>query len=389
MKTAARSSWNIPIMYLSSVMGGILFFLPVLALYFEESLFTTTNVAIVFSVEAFCAVLFEVPTGAAADLFGRKKILILAYLFTLFAIGFLYFGGGMRMFIIYAILNAFARSLSSGTESALIYDTLQESGQEKAYKKTIGTMGALWPLGASIGSIIGAYLARNSLSSTISWTFLPVTIAFFLLFFLKEPEYEKEDHKNVLKHMLHSSKLIIHSKQLILIFAAYFIMMAFGESVHLLSPLFFKFKEVPIEYFGWISAFSFGLSSLGFYLSNNVSERFGNKKTLLAVTLLSPIFILIATLSTGFPLMFFWVMTSVYFGIKNPIISHLLNLEVASSKRATVLSVNNFMGQLGVAIVAPFFGYLAELYTIQTAVQISALILMIVPVMFVFVQSKD
>lgn len=381
-------SRNIPLMYATTVIGGLLFFLPVLALYFEKELFTATNVAIIFAVEAFAMVLFEIPTGAISDLFGRRKTIILANIVTLCALLFLYIGGSMIMFMLYAIFNAFARSLTSGTDQAIIYDSLQEEGNKQHYKKIIGIYGALWPLGASLGSIIGGYLAKASLQLTVEASFIPIAIAFVLTLFLKEPKYEKEEHKNILRHMVNAAKLIIHSKQLIILVLIFFIMMALGESVHLLSPLFFKFKQLPIEYFGWIAALTFGFSSLGFYLSHDVSEKIGNKKTLILVSTLSPLFILAATLLLGIPLVAFWTSASIFFGIKNPIISHLLNLEVASGQRATVISINNFMGQLGVAAIAPLFGYFAELYTIQTAVQLSAVLVLAVPLMLMFLKDK-
>jgi len=381
-------SRNIAIMYAVTVFGGMLFFLPILALYLQEGLFTPTNIATVFAVEALAGAIFEIPTGSIADLFGRKKTIVLAHFVMLIGILFLFIGGGMVMFILYGIFNAFARSLMSGTDSALLYDSLQEEGKEQHYKKIIGTYLALWPLGASIGSIIGGYLAATSLQLTVEATLIPMAIALGLTLFLKEPKYEKENHKNVLKHMINASKIIISNKQLIVLVIAFFVMTGVGESVHILSPLLFKFKDIPIPWYGWITALTYGFSSLGFYLSHAVSEKIGNKKTLILVTILSPIFIFTATLLSGLPLILFWTTSSIYFGVKNPIINHLLNTEVSSSKRATIISINTFMGRVGLAILAPLFGYFIEIYTIPVAVRISAIALLLVPVIFLFLKKK-
>ena len=381
-------SRNIILVYASLIAGGMLFFLPILALYFEETLFTVTNVALIFSIEAIAMVLFEVPTGAIADLFGRKKTLVLANFVVLIAVVFLAIGGSMLMFILFAILNSFARALTSGTYSAFIYDSLKEENKEKYYKKVIGTFYALWPVGASIGSLIGGYLAKVSLSFPVLLSLIPLSVAFVLTLFLKEPKYEKEGHKNILKHMFDSSKLIIHNKQLILLMVGVFLLMAFGETIHLLGPLFFRFKEIPIEFFGWIGAFVFGFSSLGHYFSYAVSEKIGNKKTLIIAALGTPIFLILATLTTKFSSIMLFIIPSIFFGLRNPVIDHMLNAEVSSSKRATIISISNFLGQLGVAIFAPFIGYFAELYTINTAFMISASLLFPVVVIFFFIKEK-
>ncbi|MBR9690518.1 MFS transporter [Candidatus Woesearchaeota archaeon] len=67
-------SRNIELMYLTRLVGGLLFYLPISALYLEESLFSVTNVAIILAIQSISFALFEIPTGSIADLFGRKKI---------------------------------------------------------------------------------------------------------------------------------------------------------------------------------------------------------------------------------------------------------------------------------------------------------------------------
>ncbi|OGM94478.1 hypothetical protein A2524_01500 [Candidatus Wolfebacteria bacterium RIFOXYD12_FULL_48_21] len=367
----------------------MLFFLPVLALYFQKDLFTVANVSIIFAVEALASVLFEIPTGAMADIFGRKKTIIVSQAILICAIFFLYLGGNIAMFIIYAILNAFSASLASGTDEAIIYDSLQEENKESYFKKIIGIYGSLWPLGASIGSIIGGYIAKVSLQSTVSISFIPVVIALILTSFLREPFYKKEDHKNILRHMGNAIGVIMRNKQLIILAIASFIMMALGESAHLLTPIFLKFKGIDIEYFGWITALSFGLSSAGFYFSHGVAEKIGDKGSLILTTTLAPIFILIATLLHGFSLVIFFVVAAIFFGIRNPILGHLMNTNIVSSKRATVISINNFIGKLGLVITMPLFGYFAGIYTISVAIQASAMCLLTVPLLFLLLNTTD
>ena len=168
-----------------------------------------------------------------------------------------------------------------------------------------------------------------------------------------------------------------------------FILMAFGETIHLLGPLFFKFKEIPIELFGWITAFVFGFSSLGHYFSHSVSEKIGNKRALLLAVFGSPLLLLLATLSPKYIAIGLFVIPSIFFGLRNPIINHLLNLEVSSSKRATIISTSNFLGQLGLAIFSPMIGYFADLYTINTAFKISALLMFSVTILYFFLKDKN
>ena len=83
-------SKNILLMYVIHVISGLMFFIPIIALYLEKDLFTITNVAIIFAVEAIAMTIFEMPTGAIADLFGRKKTLIFSSIICLLGLVFLY-----------------------------------------------------------------------------------------------------------------------------------------------------------------------------------------------------------------------------------------------------------------------------------------------------------
>lgn len=386
--TFGIKSRNIVLMYLLSIFGGMLFFLPIFALYLQENLFTLTNVALIFSIQAIAIVLFEYPTGAIADLLGRKKSLVISNIAVLIGIIFLAIGGNIIFFIIYAIINAFGQSLFSGADSALIYDTLKQEKKEKYFKKIIGTKYALWPIGASIGAIVGGYLATSSFSLPVIATFIPLSIALIMTIMLKEPRYEKENHKNIFKHMFKSSGIIIKNYQLVILLLSALIFIGFGDSIHALKPIFFQFKEIPIIYFGYIFAISFGLSSIGHYISHDISEKFGDKKTIIMAAFILTLFILLATFVSPWIAISFLLIKQLFYGIGRPSTEHLLHLETDSKKRATVISGYNLMRHLGIAIFIPLIGYFSEIYNINIGFRIGAIAMFSIPVLFLFLKNK-
>ncbi|MFZ2978577.1 MAG: MFS transporter, partial [Candidatus Magasanikiibacteriota bacterium] len=144
---------NIILLCIIHFLQGLMFFLPILALYYQKTLFSAQNVALIFAIEAICSAIFEVPTGAIADLFGKKKTMIVAYSIDIIAFIILWIGDSMAMFVIYAILTALAHALNNGPETAIMYDTLKQEGKENLYKKISGIYMAIWPAGAAISSI--------------------------------------------------------------------------------------------------------------------------------------------------------------------------------------------------------------------------------------------
>lgn len=381
-------SRNIILMYLNALLSGMLFFLPILALYLEKHLFTLTNVALIYSLRSLFFVIFEYPTGAIADLLGRKKALVLSKFFILLGVIFLVIGGNLWMFILYAIIFAFGGSLFSGADSAFIYDTLKQEGKEKYFKKIIGTKYAIWPIGASIGSIVGGYMATISLSFPVVLSLIPVTITLITSFFLKEPSYEKSIHRNIFKHMLDASKIIIKNYQLIILLLSALVLVGMGDSIHYLKPIFFRFKEIPILYFGYIFAISFVLSSIGHYISHDVAEFFGDKKTVILSAFFLCLFILLATLVGPWIAVSFLLIKQVFYGMGRPATEHLLNLETDSKTRATVISGYNFMRHLGVFIFAILLGHVAGLYTINIGFRVGSILMFSVPLIFLLLKDK-
>jgi predicted MFS family arabinose efflux permease len=81
--------------------------------------------------------------------------------------------------------------------------------------------------------------------------------------------------------------------------------------------------------------------------------------------------------------------TKLTFGIRNPIISHLINEQVSSNKRATILSANSLACQFGQMACAPVIGYFADVFDINTAFMLSSLLMIPAILLVLLVRKKD
>ena len=382
-------SRNISFLFAAQFFGGIIFFLPVVALYFEQELFTLQNVALIYATRSLLTVLLEVPTGAIADLFGRVGTIRIAFAIFLLGLVFLYVGGSMMMFLSYSFFWALASALESGTDNAFIYDSLAEEGRAADFKRVNGMYRVMWMLGAAIGSVFGGYMAMVSLRFPILLTFIPVVISLIFTFGLREPSYEKEDHRNVLKQMKDSSRVLFGSRDLVLISVIGFSLVGFSETTHMMKAIFYDFKGVPLVYFGYLAAATFTLASFGFYFSHWVSERVNEKWFLFVSVAIGGGLILAATFVNDW----WWaallmVLPALFFGLRGPVIDDIVNREVGSSKRATVNSLVNFARQIGMVLVAPFIGYFADLYDIGVAYQLTGIGIIVASVLFLGLKGR-
>ena len=81
------------------------------------------------------SLLFEIPSGVLADVFGRKKTLIISCLMRISADLVMIFSSNFAMVCLSIGLHALSYNFASGSGDALAYDSLKSAGQEKEFEK--------------------------------------------------------------------------------------------------------------------------------------------------------------------------------------------------------------------------------------------------------------
>ncbi len=379
---------NIKLEYLRATLSNLVFYLPVMVLFFNQIVNAVTLVALLFSIQAFISIILEVPTGAFADLFGRKKTLVLAGFLSIAATSLLAFSTNFYMLVVFSILFAIKGTLTSGTQEAVVYDSLKQLKRESEYKMRVGHWNTLAWLGALIGSILGGWMAAYNIRLPILLS-IPLSIIYLISFLLTtESQYKKETHRNIFKQMQGSIKIFLSNKQLLLL--SLFSLFSFGiaESTAHLDQIFFNFVKLPLSYFGIAAALGSLMGALGSFLSHRLSDRFGDRPILMASKALDGLMLILAALFLGYTGVVFIIILAFFRSIGSPILSHLLNEQIKSKQRATVLSLNSLMMNVGYLLFAPLMGYVADLYTIATSFRISGFLLMFTVILLVFIKSK-
>ncbi|KKT41959.1 MAG: Arabinose efflux permease family protein [Candidatus Collierbacteria bacterium GW2011_GWD2_45_10] len=139
--------------------------------------------------------LLEIPTGAFADMVGKRRTLILAFL--LAGVGNILMGlsGSFWMFAfaLWVLVNG-GGAFYSGTMEALVYDSLKSLGEEGRYRKTIGLVNAtrLWSM--SICAVLGgfAYMIYPGLPMVLNG--MVTLIGLIVCFWLIEPVIDTEKY---------------------------------------------------------------------------------------------------------------------------------------------------------------------------------------------------
>ncbi|OIO05158.1 MAG: hypothetical protein AUJ52_14195 [Elusimicrobia bacterium CG1_02_63_36] len=164
---------NIPLVFAMNALWMFLVLMPVIVPFYQD---LGLDMRAIYTLQAaFGAALFvlEVPSGYAADLFGRKATLMLATLFHGLGFAIFAFAHGFPALLAGEIVLAIAVSLFSGTDVSMIYDSMAASGSTKAPIKMIGRKVFYQQLGETAGGLVGGWLVLWSLR-------LPVTVQAFV-----------------------------------------------------------------------------------------------------------------------------------------------------------------------------------------------------------------
>lgn len=194
---------NIVLSYVLASLKNSWFFLGVWVFYYL--LFTNyAGIGMIESVLILTLVLTEVPTGAIADLIGKKITLIFSF-FLMSACNILMaFSPNFTFLVISVFLGGIGMSLYSGTMDALVFDSLKQEGKEKRYSQVLGNMVTLQYLMMAATSSIGGfmYAVNPRLPFIASGAFC--LLGFIFAFFLREPLIDTE--KFSLKNFVRQNK---------------------------------------------------------------------------------------------------------------------------------------------------------------------------------------
>lgn len=183
--------------------------MPVWILFLQQSL-TNGQISILASILFFASLVFELPTGAVADLLGKKLTIIAGFLVSAVAtILFMIFTSFQTLIIVF-ILMGLGEALVSGAFEALVYDSLKQDGREQEFRGINAKLMYLMQLGFVGGTVLGGIFGSFDLRLPfLIYAGLQIVVA-LTTFFIREPSIDTE--KFTLKNYL--SQTILGFKQL-------------------------------------------------------------------------------------------------------------------------------------------------------------------------------
>ncbi|NJM15571.1 MAG: MFS transporter [Bacteroidales bacterium] len=122
---------NIALLYIIKLAKWFMLFMPIVALFYLENGLAQGDIFLLQALYSAFVVLLEIPSGYAADVWGRKSTLIAGSIAG--CLGFVLYSAshGFNGFLLAEFVLAIGHSFVSGADSAMLYDSLTDIKQEK------------------------------------------------------------------------------------------------------------------------------------------------------------------------------------------------------------------------------------------------------------------
>jgi len=380
------------------------FYYPVFTILFLDYGLSIEQFALLNTVWAFTIVCCEVPSGALADLLGRKRLLTLTSVLMIVELSVIAFVPIASItivfwaFLINRILSGLAEAMASGADEAIAYDSLVKEGNPNHWPKVLSVQMRVKSLTGILSMTVGAMLydpdVVNKLLSFFGTTatvsqqtsmrfpvYLTLVLGFLSLWATMSMQEVGEKEDTVAKDISmatvwQAGRVTWQAGLWIMATPFAMVIILFGmmydhvlRMIITLTSQYFRLIQLPEASFGLIMA---TLSLIGLLipkLAEYMVEKFSPQQNCLWLALIT--FLALFGLTGFVPYLGVVPMALVMIGLMLTAFftSHYLNLVASSDQRATVLSFKGLAFNLAYGIIGILFALLMQVQR-QTAQEI-------------------
>jgi MFS family permease len=196
------SSRNSTLFILAQFCQALWFIIPIWIVYYRGYV-STSQIAFIAGWAYFVQLIMELPTGAFADLVGKRWSVILSYLLTSIGMFIIPFAHTFGHFLFIETLVGVGTALFSGAQEALLYDSLKQDGKEADFGKVMTKNGFWYQIALMVSTGLGGVMYSFGHLIPFIASGLSALVGMVFAWFFLEPtvDTEKFSLKNYLKQI--------------------------------------------------------------------------------------------------------------------------------------------------------------------------------------------
>ncbi len=350
---------NINGYYAFHLFNNMAFWLPIYALFFLARKLDFSTILFLYAVDTIFQTILEIPSGVIADRIGRRPVLMLGALAQ--AAGFLMiaFGGGIPVYVVGMALHGTALAFVSGADCAFIYDTLAAAGREDEFKQIEGRAYMYNLFGWGAAGLLGGFVAEKNMAAPFILSAITSFMAFFIIATCIEPP--RRTIRTSMRQLTSEALVILcrnpRVRAIIIFSSILFGLLLVG---HKFSQPYMQMAGIDLKLFGVIYFVWLMVAAVSSNYSDRLEKRLGRM-----------VYFFMLPVLAGLPFLYWGWRQSLFgaavalthqfvWGSLRPQMMGLINVEVAASVRATVLSMAGLGSSLVYILAASLLGGVAD-----------------------------
>ncbi len=346
---------------------------PFWIVYFNKIGFTYEQIASFVIVNHLSTLVFEIPTGVVADIYGRKLSVIISLLLGAIVPFGIYFSKSYLILLFLHLLAGIGATFTSGAFDAWFVDSLLLINKDLDLTKYWGRLTSFNYFGNTLGFLMGSALVYFRLFKEV-WLIEGGGMLFIFLYTILRGQekklskiHEKNNYLVFLKKILNGSTYLFKHKYLLFVVLGSCSFFFSSGIVSLLWQPYFHTLGMPLTWFGPILAITMVVSIfVPRYV--DVIVRYLKKAIIFLImsSVVCSIFLFAMLFTNKYAFIPYIVYTAIY-STHTPLIMAHLNEFIPSSERATIISAYNLSISLATVICTYLFGFLSSRFNLTSA----------------------
>jgi len=372
---------NLPLFIAFRVLFNARFYYPVLGVLIMDLGLTLEQYALLNVIWAGTIILLEIPSGALADVIGRKRVVVLASLLMVAEMVVFAFAPRGDWMFWFLVLNRFlsgaAEACASGADEALAYDSLSEDDRHSTWPRVLESLMRWKSAGFFIAMVAGAALFDANLvtfltewtgwepanGDTVRWpvyaTLATSLICLAVAINFRESPRQTADDRNALRHawsnILEGAVHVFTSRQILFLLLGALLIDSFVRIFLTFASNYYRLIDLPPFVNGILGS---ALALLGFAAAPLAKKMVAGRSVATNfIATASLAFVGLVGTALAWPIWGAWVLVPL--GLAMSLLqfftSNYLNKWTNSHVRATVLSFRGMAFNLGYALAGLFF----------------------------------
>ena len=369
---------NIYKLYIIKLSKWLMLIMPVVALYYRDNGLDDFDIYILQAAYSISVAILEIPSGYMADVIGRRKSLIAGAI--LGTLGFVIYSisTGFSHFLLAEIILGLGGSFISGSDSALLYDSLAAENNHHRYLQYEGRITSLGNFAETVAAICGGLIAALvSYRGVYVAQTLIAAIAIPASLLLLEPDRvrlaERPGARQILgicREALFLNKKLSATILISSVIGTATLCMAWTSQVYFVANGLDELTITPL----WV-ALNLTVAVVA-AMAHRTRTTLGYRASLFIIILYIPLaYILLGLLplvaGIGVLLLFCAVR-----GYATPVLKDLTNTYCSSEIRATVLSIRSLIIRTAFSLLGPGIGLFARHFGLSFALIVAGIALL-------------